>query len=184
MAYSLQNSNNLIFTYDFITNEWNEVGFLNEMGINVHTCTTYLSKNNIRYYFVIQVLVQKSNQIKSFFREVLVMTIPEQIYDWQDVGNDLTKMWRIEIPSYKSHVSFLNLGQSALAGALTIHRGILHLFLVPNPGNLLGYYFKNTNSWKMRPISLTSKIVAPYECDSLVFMCSRDKFAQMTLIDN
>ena len=51
MAYSLQNSNNLIFTYDFITNEWNEVGFLNEMGINVHTCTTYQSKNNIRYYF-------------------------------------------------------------------------------------------------------------------------------------
>ena len=112
------------------------------------------------------------------------MTNPEQIYDWQDVGNDLTKIWRIEIPSYESHVSFLNWGQSALAGTLTMHRGILHLFLVPNHGNLLGYYFKNTNDWKMTPITLTSKIIAPFECDNSIFMCSRDKFAQMTLINN
>ena len=112
------------------------------------------------------------------------MTIPEQLYDWQDVGNDLRKMWRIEIPSYESHVSFLHSSQSALAGSLTMHRGILHLFLVPNHSNLLGYYFKNTNSWKMTPISLTSKIVSPYECDSLAIMCSRDKFAQMTLINH
>ena len=109
------------------------------------------------------------------------MTVPEQTHEWQDVKNDFTKLWRIELPSYKIHVSFLH---STLSGTLTIHRGILHLFLVPNNDNLLGYYFKDTENWQMVPISLTNQTIIPFKCDSIPIMCSRDKFSQMTLIYN
>ena len=110
------------------------------------------------------------------------MTMPEQSHEWQDEKIDVTKLWRIELPSYKLHVSFLHSSESSLTGILTTHRGIPHLFLIPNHDNLLGYYFKNTENWQLAPISLTNQTIIPFECDSLAIMCSRDKFSQMTLI--
>ena len=112
------------------------------------------------------------------------MTMPEQSHEWQDEKIDVTKLWRIELPSYKLHVSFLHSSESSPTGKLTTHRGIPHLFLLPNQNNLLGYYFKNTENWQMMPISLTNQTIIPFECDSLAIMCSRDKFSQMTLIYN
>ena len=108
--------------------------------------------------------------------------MPEQNNEWQDVKNDLTKLWRIELPSYKLHVSFLHSSKSAQSGILTTHRGIPHLFLIPNHDNLLGYYFKNTENWQMMPICLTNLAIIPFKCNVNAFMCSRDKFSQMTLI--
>ena len=120
--------------------------------------------------------------LHDFFREVLVVTMPEQSHEWQDEKIDVTKLWRIELPSYKLHVSFLYSSESALSGILTTHRGIPHLFLIPNHDNLLGYYFKNTDSWQMIPIALTNQTIIPFKCSSNAIMCSIDKFSQMTLI--
>ena len=49
MGYEVKESNNLIFTYDFISNKWKEIGFLDQRGTHVHTCTLYQSKNDYRY---------------------------------------------------------------------------------------------------------------------------------------
>ena len=112
------------------------------------------------------------------------MTVTEQTHEWQDEKNDVTKLWRIELPSYKLHVSFLHSSESSLTGILTTHRGIPHLFLIPNHDNLLGYYFKNTENWQMAPIALTNQTIIPFKCNSNAIMCSRDNFSQMTLIYN
>ena len=112
------------------------------------------------------------------------MTMPEQTHEWHDEKNEETKLWRIELPSYKLHGSFLYSSESALSGILTTHRGIPHLFLLPNQNNLLGYYFKNTENWQMVPIALTNQTITPFKCNSNAIMCSRDKFSQITLIYN
>ena len=120
-------------------------------------------------------------------REIIALSIPEQIYEWYDNSN-LVKLWRVDIPSYEFHVSFIRHSTtnsiSGLSGTLTLHRGMLYLFLVPNDENLLGYYFKHANSWQMTSISLQNQTIVPIECESLATMCSRDRYIQMALINN
>ena len=49
MGYEIEESNNLMFTYDFISNKWNEIGYLDQRGTHVHTCTFHQTKNDYRY---------------------------------------------------------------------------------------------------------------------------------------
>ena len=103
-------------------------------------------------------------------------------------GIGRTLLWRVDIQSYEFHVSFIRHSTtnsiSGLSGTLTLHRGMLYLFLVPNHENLLGYYFKHANSWQMTSISLQNQTIVPIECESLAIMCTRDRYVQMALINN
>ena len=111
--------------------------------------------------------------------------MPEQI--WPESSDNVVKSWRIDIPSNEFHLSFIHSSATlifGLAGTLTLHRGMLYLFLAPNHDNLLAYYFIQENSWKMMPISLENQKIIPFECEGLAIMCSRERYVQMTLIND
>ena len=68
-------------------------------------------------------------------------------------------------------------------GYITIHRGIPHIFLLPNEDNILGYYleksaWKNINAENFRLDKSTE------DCVSSVIVCITKKTSQMMLIDN
>ena len=95
----------------------------------------------------------------SIYSEIIALSIPEQIYDWYDNGN-LVKLWRVDIPSYKYHLSSIQHSSSnsisGLSGTLTLHRGMLYLFLVPNNENLLERHFNKIlpklEAYNMNPL--------------------------------
>ena len=56
MKNGLDTANNLIYTYDFESKNWTEIGYLNEWNIQVYTCTTFQTKE-MKGYLEINMLI-------------------------------------------------------------------------------------------------------------------------------
>ena len=56
MKNGLETANNLVFTYDFVSKNWTEIGYLNEWNIQVYTCTTFQTKE-MKGYLEINMLI-------------------------------------------------------------------------------------------------------------------------------
>ena len=70
-------------------------------------------------------------------------------------------------------------------GYITIHKGILHIFLFPNENDTFGYYYEK-DSWKQINAEnfYLGKSIHSDECISMVMVCVAKKYSQMMLIND
>ena len=72
--------------------------------------------------------------------------------------------------------------QTIFAGYLTIHRGIPHIFSLPNTNNILGFYDLGTK-WNI--IQLDDKFTyQPQPCNLLSVACNVRKYGEISVINN
>ena len=90
------------------------------------------------------------------------------------------EIWFMDIQYIKKYHFLLHLW---FLGYITIHRGIPHIFLLPNEDNNLGYYLEK-NTWKKIHTKDLNLDQSTEKCISTAIVCITKKHSLMMLINN